>query len=419
MAKINYLVTGGCRSGKSKFALALAAPFSGRKIFLATAEALDDEMSARIENHKMDRGKDWVTVEEPLDPAAVIKREGEKSAIILLDCITLWISNLMHQDLSAEGILSKVQEFIEECGRVRSGVIVITNEVGSGIMPDNPMARMFADLTGEANQMIAKHFDGVVHMVSGIPVSIKEPKFGGISLEAISQSPHAFSEIKKQGVYDAIYRRRDIRHFKPDPVPPELLGRILDAAHHAGSVGFSEPWNFIVIDDPEVKAKVAQNFASANADAERHYAGERKELYKNLKLEGITDAPINICVTCDGERKGPHVLGRNTIPETDIYSACCAVQNLWLAARAEGLAVGWVSILSPERLKKDLEIPDHAHPVAYLCVGFTEEFYAKPMLELRGWEERTSLKELIYYNRWRGKAEGFSVTLPKNGKEDG
>ncbi|MBI4388663.1 MAG: 5,6-dimethylbenzimidazole synthase [Nitrospinae bacterium] len=177
-------------------------------------------------------------------------------------------------------------------------------------------------------------------------------------------------------------------------------------------MGFMQPWNFIVIDDPETKRKVQENFASANVKAALNYRGDRKKLYESLKLEGIVEAPINICVTCDSSRLGPHVLGRDTVREADVYSVCCAVQNLWLAARAEGLAVGWVSILSPERLKRDLGIPGRVTPVAYLCVGHTEDFYEKPLLETRGWETRLPLRSLIYYNKWNGAPGSFSVALP-------
>ncbi len=162
-----------------------------------------------------------------------------------------------------------------------------------------------------------------------------------------------FLPEEKKGVYRAIYERRDIRQeFLPDPLPHETLLKILDAAHHAGSVGFMQPWNFIVIQDAEIKKKVKTLFEKENQNAAQNYEGERKEKYLSLKLEGILEAPLNICVTCDPERNGPHVLGRNTIRETDLFSTCCAIQNLWLAARAEGVGVGWLSILRNEPLKE-------------------------------------------------------------------
>lgn len=164
-----------------------------------------------------------------------------------------------------------------------------------------------------------------------------------------------------------------------------------------------QPWNFIVIRQTATKQQVATAFAEENARAARHYDGDRAALYASLKLEGITEAPVNICVTCDRSRGGPHVLGRNTIIDTDIYSTCCAVQNLWLAARAEGLGVGWVSILTVEALRRILCIPDSILPVAYLCVGYPREFLDEPELQLRGWAQRLPLADLIFNEQWGRK----------------
>jgi len=203
-------------------------------------------------------------------------------------------------------------------------------------------------------------------------------------------------------IYEAIYLRRDVREFIDRPVPDHLLTKILDAAHHAGSVGFMQPWNFIVVRSPATKDRVYQSFVTANVDGAQRFSGERGELYKSLKLEGIREAPINIAVTCDHSRGGPHTLGRNTIPEMDIYSTCCAVQNLWLAARAEGIGVGWVSILDPNEVKKVLQIPSHVTLVAYLCVGYPVAFLEKPLLEQVGWRERLSLTEVVPEERSPG-----------------
>lgn len=201
-------------------------------------------------------------------------------------------------------------------------------------------------------------------------------------------------------IYEAIYLRRDVREFTDRPVPDQLLTKILDAAHHAGSVGFMQPWNFIVIKSPATKEKVYQSFATANMDGARRFSGDRGELYKSLKLEGIREAPINIAVTCDHSRGGPHTLGRNTMPEMDIYSTCCAIQNLWLAARAEGIGVGWVSILDPNEVKALLNIPDHVTLVAYLCVGYPVAFLTKPLLEQVGWRDRLALEDVIFQESW-------------------
>jgi 5,6-dimethylbenzimidazole synthase len=201
-------------------------------------------------------------------------------------------------------------------------------------------------------------------------------------------------------VYDAIRGRRDVRRFRPDPVPDEVLVRILDAAHHAGSVGFMQPWNFLVLRSLEVRRKVFELFDRENARAAENYSGDRRSLYDSLKLQGILDAPLNLVVTCDRSRGGPHVLGRNTIVDTDMYSTCCAIQNLWLAARAEGVGVGWVSIFDPAAVNSLLSIPEAVVLVCYLCVGYPVEFDDRPMLEKVGWAERIPLRELVFEDRW-------------------
>jgi 5,6-dimethylbenzimidazole synthase len=215
---------------------------------------------------------------------------------------------------------------------------------------------------------------------------------------------HEFGACEKQGVYDAIYKRRDVRgHFRPDPIPDPLLLKLLDAAHHTGSVGFMQPWSFIVIRSAQMKGRVKGLFEEANEAAGKVFEGEKRQLYSQLKLEGIVDAPLNVCFTCDSTRGGKHVLGRHTIPETDVYSTCCAVQTFWLAARAEGIGVGWVSIFDPIKLRQVLEIPSHVIPVAYLCVGYVAEFAPRPELETAGWRARLPLEELIFYEQWGKK----------------
>ena len=221
-----------------------------------------------------------------------------------------------------------------------------------------------------------------------------------------SSIPLEFTEAEKKAVYKAIYLRRDVReHFIPRTIPDAVLRRLLDAAHHAGSVGFMQPWSFVVIRSEEVKKRVKNLFEEANEAAAQVFEGVRKEVYSRLKLEGILEAPVNICVTCDPTRNGPHVLGRHTIRETDIYSTCCAIQNLWLAARVEGIGVGWVSILDPILLKECLNIPPHVIPVAYVCLGYASEFLPRPQLETVGWLPRASLDELIFYGQWGKRNE--------------
>ena len=200
-------------------------------------------------------------------------------------------------------------------------------------------------------------------------------------------------------VYEAIYKRRDIRAFRPDQIPDEVLHRILEAAHHAGSVGFMQPWDFIVIRNVEIRQRVKSVFERENARAAEHYSGERRALYESLKLEGILESPLNICVTCDRQRGG-QVLGRNSIMDTDLFSTCCAVQNLWLAARSESIGVGWVSIIDNAALSTELGLPEHVVPVAYLCVGYPEEFPSTPMLETVGWRERVPLEHVVFADRY-------------------
>jgi 5,6-dimethylbenzimidazole synthase len=213
---------------------------------------------------------------------------------------------------------------------------------------------------------------------------------------------HEFPTDWKEGLYQAIFQRRDIRSFRSDPVPKDILARILNAAHHAASVGFMQPWNFILVENIELRRTIHAHVDGERKLAAEKFEGERREKYLAYKLEGILDSPLNICVTCDPTRNGPVVLGRNTIRETDVYSTCCAVQNLWLAARVEGIGVGWVSILEPGRLRAFLNIPEHIIPVAYLCVGYAHEFPTQPTLQTTGWLPRANLAETVFTEKWGG-----------------
>lgn len=217
----------------------------------------------------------------------------------------------------------------------------------------------------------------------------------------MSAPNNRFSDDERRGLYRAIRERRDVRaQFLPDPIPPEVLARLLQAAHHAPSVGFMQPWDFIMIDNPEVKQAVKTLFERENGRAAQHYDGERGALYRRLKLEGILESPLNLCITCHRSRGGPHVLGRNTMIDTDLFSVCLAIQNLWLAARADGIGVGWVSILDPQQLTALLKLPADVYPVAYLCLGYVSEFLPFPELELHGWRARLPLQELVHSNAW-------------------
>lgn len=215
-----------------------------------------------------------------------------------------------------------------------------------------------------------------------------------------------FTDDEKNGLYKAIFSRRDVRsHFLSKPIEDKILTKILNAAHHAPSVGFSQPWNFILIKDPKTKKKIKESFEIEKSRSSTLVDEPRKSKYMSLKLEGILESPINICITYDPSKFGPFVIGRSSIPETGLYSVCCSIQNLWLAARTEGLGLGWVSILSNNVLRNVLELPDHVIPVAYMCLGYVEEFSDKPDLEKVGWLPRLELEDVVYYEKWEQKED--------------
>ncbi|HJW54632.1 MAG TPA: 5,6-dimethylbenzimidazole synthase [Burkholderiaceae bacterium] len=215
------------------------------------------------------------------------------------------------------------------------------------------------------------------------------------------QDVHAFTTEAREAIYQAIFSRRDVRgQFLPTPVPDAVLSRILTAAHYAPSVGFMQPWNFLVVQSDAVKRRVHDAFAVAHAEAADMFEAGKRDVYRTLKLEGIMESPIGICITCDRERTGPVVIGRTHMKTMDLYSSVCAVQNLWLAARAEGLGVGWVSIFKQAELQQALGIPRHITLIAYLCVGYVNHFYAKPELETAGWLPRLPIEDLVYFDQW-------------------
>jgi 5,6-dimethylbenzimidazole synthase len=210
-----------------------------------------------------------------------------------------------------------------------------------------------------------------------------------------------FSDSERAAVYRVIRTRRDVRRgFLARPVPDELLQKLLAAAHSAPSVGLMQPSRFIVVRNPNVRRAVHDIFERANVQAAASYSGEQRDQYAGLKLEGILEAPLNLCIVCDPNSARGHKLGRHTMPETALYSTICAIQNLWLAARAEGIGVGWVSILDSDLLRAALNIPTHILPVAYLCVGYVDQFAEEPDLERFGWEKRVPLEALISYDRY-------------------
>ncbi|MEK6870729.1 MAG: 5,6-dimethylbenzimidazole synthase [Thermoproteota archaeon] len=211
-----------------------------------------------------------------------------------------------------------------------------------------------------------------------------------------------FTDEEKKGLYKAIYSRRDVRsHFTSRSIKDDILSRILNAAHHAPSVGFSQPWNFILIKDITTKKKIKDSFEEEKNRSSKLVEEPKRTKYISFKLEGILESPINLCVTYDPSKFGPFVIGRSSIPEAGLYSVCCAIQNLWLAARTEGVGLGWVSILSNDTLKEVLELPEHVVPIAYLCLGYVDEFAQKPDLETAGWLPRLDLKDVVYFEKWQ------------------
>ncbi len=209
---------------------------------------------------------------------------------------------------------------------------------------------------------------------------------------------HAFAPAEIEAVYRVIRERRDMRHFRPDPVEPLVLQRLLEAAHHAPSVGFMQPWRFVRVTDRSLRERI---HALVEAEREETAAvmGVRKEDFLQLKIEGIRECgELLVAALTDGRES--YVFGRRTLPDMDLASLACAIQNFWLAARAEGLGMGWVSFFDPVRLAELLKIPPGAKPVAILCLGHVEDFYPRPLLELAGWEPRKNIKELVFENCW-------------------
>lgn len=216
------------------------------------------------------------------------------------------------------------------------------------------------------------------------------------------QSPHRFNEQELRGVYRAIESRRDIRHFIPreqaPDIPADLLQRLIQSAHHAPSVGFMQPWHFIRITDDSLRQRIyslVEQERLNTADA----LNERKETFMKLKIEGIMDCSELLIVSLTNQRE-KYILGRRTIPEMDLASVACAIQNIWLAARAEGIGLGWVSFFEPEKLTQLINAPEGALPIAILCIGYVKEFADKPLLETAGWDSRRELSEILSENSW-------------------
>ncbi len=220
-----------------------------------------------------------------------------------------------------------------------------------------------------------------------------------------------FDASERAALYRAIAARRDVRaEFLPEPIGADVLDRVLGAAHQAPSVGLSQPWRFVVIRSPQTRRAVHAAFERANESAAGSYPAETEARYRALRLAGILEAPVNICVTCDDNPARGNGLGRATMPETARYSTVCAIQNLWLAARVEGLGVGWVSIVEPAALRAIVGIPPEIAIVAYLCVGYVSRFAPVADLERDRWEARIALADVVDHERYGGRAAGANLT---------
>ena len=211
-------------------------------------------------------------------------------------------------------------------------------------------------------------------------------------------SKFKYSDADREAIYRVIYERRDMRHFVPDAVEPLVLKRILNAAHKAPSVGLMQPWRFIRITDQGLREKLyacVKTESAKTADA----LGERKDEFMRLKVEGIMACGELLVVALPPGRE-KHIFGRRTLPEMDLASAACAIQNMWLAARAEGLGMGWVSLFESDDLREILKLPTGSQPIAILCLGHVEKFYEQPMLVMENWAEEKPLEDMLFENGW-------------------
>jgi 5,6-dimethylbenzimidazole synthase len=211
-------------------------------------------------------------------------------------------------------------------------------------------------------------------------------------------SKHRFNELERAAVYKAIAERRDMRHFLPNPIDPKILHNLLQAGHQAGSVGLMQPWRFIRITDKQLRDKIYQLVDQERINTAKALA-EREDEFMKLKVEGIKECAELIVVALPDKRE-QHIFGRRTMPEMDLASAACAIQNIWLAARAEGLGMGWVSLFEPKDLADLLKMPIGSKPIAILCLGHVEKFYPQPMLEIENWAQAEPLEGVVSENYW-------------------
>jgi 5,6-dimethylbenzimidazole synthase len=224
-----------------------------------------------------------------------------------------------------------------------------------------------------------------------------------------SAAQAAFSQAEREAVYRAIFERRDMRHFAGGTVDAVVMRRLLTAAHHAPSVGYMQPWRFVRVASRALRADL-KALVEQEREQTAHALGERAEAFMRLKVEGLIDA-AEVWVVALAEGRERHVFGRRTLPHMDLASVACAIQNLWLAARAEGLGMGWVSMFDPQAVAARLGMPEGAEPVAVLCIGPVHRFYDEPMLEQERWSRRDALDNLLFEDAW-GQALGGAETPP-------
>ena len=218
-----------------------------------------------------------------------------------------------------------------------------------------------------------------------------------------SPFPHRYSDSDIAAVYRAIFERRDMRHFVPGALPEGLFERLIDAAHHAPSVGYMQPWRFLRISEPALRQQL-HTLVDLERQATAAAMPSRDSEFLRLKVEGILDcSEVLVVALMDGRE--PHLFGRRTLPEMDLASAACAIQNMWLAARAEGIGLGWVSIFDPVKLAELLAMPAGAQPIAILCLGPVADFPTRPLLESSQWGQRLPLAQVLFDNTWPADAK--------------
>jgi 5,6-dimethylbenzimidazole synthase len=214
--------------------------------------------------------------------------------------------------------------------------------------------------------------------------------------ETPEPSSREFDAAFKAAFRDLVLWRRDVRRFRRDPIDPALIQWLLELASHAPSVGHCQPWRFVLVESGKCREAVRSSFVRANAKALESYEGDQRAQYARLKLEGLQDAPVHLAVFADEATEAGSGLGRQTMPQTLQYSVVAAIQTLWLAARAEGLGVGWISILEPKHLCQVLEVPESWTLVSYLCIGRPVEEHLDPELERHRWQQRLAVERLVY-----------------------